>query len=82
MFTGSIRSSRNANVRLAEANYSKAHNIHLSLSGQSPVSLRSVSGQSQVVLRALCAYFIRQMEPKILRLVFNNDFKDFIFHLL
>ena len=25
--------------------------------------------QSQVSLRSLCAYFVRQMEPKILRLV-------------
>ena len=31
--------------------------------------LRSVSGQSQVSLRSLCVYFVRQTEPKILRLV-------------
>ena len=40
-----------------------------SVSGQSQGSLRAVSGQSQVSLRSLCAYFVRQMEPKILRLV-------------
>ena len=39
---------------------SKALNLHLSLIGQSQVSLRS-----------LFAYFIRQTEPKILRLVNN-----------
>ena len=38
---------------------SKALNLHLSLIGQSQVSLRSI-----------CAYFVRQTEPKILRLVF------------
>ena len=61
---------------------SKALNLHLSLIGQSQVSLGSVSGQSQVSLRlvsgqsqahvshrSLCAYFVRQTEPKILRLV-------------
>ena len=30
---------------------------------------RMPSGQSQVSLRSLCAYFVRQNEPKILRLV-------------
>ena len=40
-----------------------------SVSGQSQVSLRSVSGQSQV---SLCAYFVRQTEPEILRLVLVN----------
>ena len=44
-----------------------------SVSGQSRVSLRSVSGQSLVSLRSLCAYFVRQTEPKILRLVLQNS---------
>ena len=85
-------------VRLFDENLSRALNLHLSLSGlsqvsprsvlgqsqislrskvslrsvsgQSQVSLRSVSGQSQVSLRSLCTYFIRQTEPKILRLVY------------
>ena len=35
---------------------------------------RSVSGQSQVSLCLLCqAYFVRQTEPKILRLVRNGE---------
>ena len=42
-------------VRLSDEKCSRAHNIHLSLSGQSQVSL--------------CAYFVRKTEPKILRLV-------------
>ncbi len=33
---------------------------------------RMTSGHSQVSLRSLCAYFDRQTEPKILRLVFFN----------
>ena len=52
---GSVRSSRNVNVRSSDEKCSRAHNIHLSLSGQSQDSLRSlkvslgsVSGQSQV----------------------------------
>ena len=50
-----------------------------SVSGQSQsqVSLRSLSGQSevsQVSLRCLCAYFVRQTEPKILRLVKTEMF--------
>ena len=44
---------------------SRAHNIHLSLLGQSQVSLRSVWG----LLRSLSSYFIDQTEPKILCLV-------------
>ena len=40
-----------------------------SVLGQSQVSLGSVSGQSQVSLKYLCDYFVRQTEPKILRLV-------------
>ena len=47
---------------------SKALNLHLSLIGVSQVSLRSVSGQSQVSLRSLWVYFVKT-EPKILRLV-------------
>ena len=35
----------------------------------SQLSLMSVSGQSEVILRSLFAYFVRQTEPKILRLV-------------
>ena len=60
-------------------NLSKAVNLHLSLIGQSQVSLRSVSDQSQVSLSlrsvsgrslgSLCVYFFRPMVPKILRLV-------------
>ena len=38
-------------------------------SGHSQVILRSVSGQSHISLRSLCPYFVRQTEPKILRLV-------------
>ena len=34
-----------------------------------PDDFRSVSGQAQVSLRSLCAYFVRQTEPKILRLI-------------
>ena len=53
---GSDRSSVNANVRpfvrLFDENLSRALNLHLSLSGQSQVSLRSVPGQSQVSLRS------------------------------
>ena len=45
-------------VCLPDEKCSRAHNIHLSLSGQSQVSLRSLS-----------SYFIGQTEPKILRLV-------------
>ena len=45
-------------------------------SGQSQVSLR-LSGQSQVSLRSLCAYFVRQTEPKILRLVVKKAALDF-----
>ena len=44
-----------------------------SVSGQSQVSLRSVSGQFHVSRRSLkylCACFVRQTEPKILRLVY------------
>ena len=40
-----------------------------SFSGFSQVILRSFSGCSHVALRALCDYFVRQTEPKILRLV-------------
>ena len=40
-----------------------------SVSGQSQVRLMSDSGQSQVSLMSLCDKFIRQTEPKILRLV-------------
>ena len=47
---------------------SKALNLHLSLIGQSLISLRSVSILSQVSL----SYFIRQTEPKILRLVIGK----------
>ena len=40
-------------VRLFDDKCSRAHNIHLSLSGQSQDSLRLVSGQSQVSLRTV-----------------------------
>ena len=60
------RSSGSQSVRLSGTNLSKALNLHLSLIGLSQVSLSSVSGQSQV---SLCAYFVRQTEPKILRLI-------------
>ena len=70
-------------VRLSGTKCSKALNLHLSLIGLSQVSLGLVSGQSQVSLRSvsgvrsvsgqsqvsLFAYFVRQTEPKILRLV-------------
>ena len=61
-------------VRPSVVSLSKVLNLHLSLIVLSQichVSLRSVSGQSQVSLRSLCAYFIRQTEPKILCLVIN-----------
>ena len=45
-------------VRLSDEKCSRTHNIHLSLSGQSEESLKSLS-----------SYFIGQTEPKILRLV-------------
>ena len=54
-------------VCLSDEKCSKAHNIHLSLSGQSQFSLRSVPGQSQISLRSVSG--LRQTEPKILRLV-------------
>ena len=78
---GSLRSSRNANVRLSGEKCFRAHNIHLSLSGQSQVSLRSVSGV------CLCAYFVSQTEPKILRLVIISSFSisknnTYLLHLL
>ena len=41
----------------------------ISVSGQSQVRCRSYSSQSQV---SLCAYFVRQTEPEILRLVLVN----------
>ena len=56
-------------VCLSGTNLSKALNLHLSLIDLSQVSLGSVSAQFQVSLRSLCAYFFRQTEPKILRLV-------------
>ena len=56
---GSVRSSRNANVRSFGTNVSRALNLHLSLTGQSQISSRSVlisprsvPGQSQVSLRS------------------------------
>ena len=52
-------------IRLSGPNLSRALNLHLSLSGQSQVSLRSVSD-----LEALLTHFIVELEPKILRLVF------------
>ena len=65
----SDRSTENANlclfvcssVCLSNEKCSRAHNLHLTLSGQSQVSLRS--------WRSLLHYFIVQLEPKILRLV-------------
>ncbi len=48
-------------VCLSDEKCSRAYNIHLSLSGQSKVSLRSLS-----------SYFIGQTEPKILRLVYRK----------
>ena len=60
-------------VRPSDEKCSKAHNIHLSLSGQSQVSLQSVSGQSQASLKSLSAYFVIPSEPKILRLVFLKE---------
>ena len=75
----SDRSTENANlclfvcstVCLSNEKCSRAHNLHLTLSGQSQVSLRS--------WRSLLHYFIVQLEPKILRLVhtflcLNNQF--------
>ena len=65
-------------VCLSDEKCSRAHNLHLSLSGQSQVSLRSVPGQSQVSLRsvsgleALYPHFVVQSEPKILRLVYQS----------
>ena len=56
-------------VRSFGPSLSRALNLHLFLSGQSQVSLRSVSGQFQVSLH-LPNFFIRQVEPKKLRLVF------------
>ena len=55
-------------VCLSNEKFSRAHNIYLSLSGQSQDGLRTVSGQSQVSLRVLSSYFgfIGKMEPKIL----------------
>ena len=57
---GSVRSSRNANLRLFVCSsvcpvksVPDLSRNHLSLSGQSWVSLRSVSGQSQVSLRSV-----------------------------
>ena len=54
---GSDRSSVNANLRpfvhLFDENLSRALNLHLSLSGLSQVSPRSVLGQSQVSLRSV-----------------------------
>ena len=61
---GSIRTSRNANIRLSVCS------IKTCLSSQnSPFSLRTVSVQCQVTLRSFSSYFIGQTEPKILRLV-------------
>ena len=84
---GSVRSSGSQSVCLSVCpsgtSLSKALNLHLSLivlsqiclrsvSGHSRVSLRSALGQSQVILRSLFAYFVRQTEPKILRLVIDR----------
>ena len=52
-FFGSVRSSRNANVRSFGTNVSRALNLHLSLTGQSQISPRSVLGQSQVSPRSV-----------------------------
>ena len=57
-------------VCLSGTSLSKALNLHLSLIVLSQICLRSVSGQSQVSLRSLCAYFVRQTKPKKLCLVF------------
>ena len=72
---GSVRSSRNANVRssvyqsfLLDEKCSRAHNIEFSLSGQSQVSLRSLS-----------SFFIGKMEPKILVLAKFYASKVFLF---
>ena len=48
-------------VCLSGTKCSKALNLHLSLKGQSQVSLGS-----------LCTYFVKQTEPKILRLVIET----------
>ena len=50
-----------------------------SVLGQYQVGLRSVSGQSQVFLKYLCAYFVKQMEPKKLRLVISAGVLHFNF---
>ena len=57
---GSNRSSRNANVRSFGENLSRTLNLHLSLSGQSSISLRSVSGLSELTssVRQSLKYFV------------------------
>ena len=54
---GSVRSSRNANVHLSVCPV------------KSVLELTIFIFLSQVSLRSLCSYFVRQAEPKILRLV-------------
>ena len=54
-----LRVSVCLSVRLSGTKFSKALNLHLSLIALSQVSLRS-----------LCAFFDRQTEPRILRLVY------------
>ena len=53
----------------------RAHNIHISFSRQSQVSLWLVSSQFQVSLRSLSSYLIGQTEPKILCLVLADVIK-------
>ena len=67
-----LRVSVCPSVRPSGTSLSKALNLHLSLIVMSQICLRLVSGQSQVSRRSLCAYFVRQTEPKILRLVLVN----------
>ena len=78
----SVRSPVNATllsfVCLSDEKGSKAQNIHLSLSGQFQVSLRSVSRQGQVSPRSVSG-LSKKTEPKILHLViqytiFNRAF--------
>ena len=64
-----LRESLCVSVCLSSISLSEALNLNLSFIGLSQICLMSVSGQFQVSLRSLCAYFVRQTEPKILHLV-------------
>ena len=75
---GSVRSSGSQSVCPSVCpsgtSLSKALNLHLSLIVLSQICLSLVSGQSQVSLRSLGAYFVRQTGPKILRLVSSRKY--------